>query len=63
MIKNKKAFAGVLLVILIIIGIIVIVPLLVSGGLAGFALNKIPIPVWILLAILLIFKFMGGKKR
>jgi len=61
---NKKGyvFGGALVVVLIILGVVVILPLLFSGGLAGFALNKIPVPVWIGLAIILLFG-LGGKKK
>lgn len=60
---NKKGyvFSGTLVVLLVIIGIVVIIPLLVSGGLAVPALSKIPAPVWVLLGIILLFGL--GKKK
>ena len=62
---NKKGyvFSATLVVILIIIGIIVILPLFISGGLAFSVLNKIPVPVWIILGIILLFKLIGDKKK
>ncbi len=62
---NKKGyvFSLTLLVILIIIGAIVILPFFISGGLSVSVLNKIPIPVWILLGIILLFKLAGDKKK
>lgn len=62
---NKKGyvFSGTLIVILLIIGAIVILPLLISGGLVFPVLNKIPVPIWILLGIILLFKLGGGKKK
>lgn len=62
---NKKGFvfSGTLVVLLVIIGVVVILPLLVSGGLAVPALSKIPSPIWVLLGIILLFKMIGGKKK
>ena len=62
---NKKGYVltGTLIVALIIVGVLVILPLLISGGLAFPVLNKIPAPVWIVLGIILLFKLTGGKKK
>ena len=57
---NKKGLAP--LVVPIIIAIIVGI-LIFGGGLFAFNLNQIPAFVWVGLIILLIFKFIGGKKR
>ncbi len=62
---NKKGFVFTtgLIIILLVIGAIVILPLLISGGLAFPVLNKIPAPVWIILGVILLFKLVGGKKK
>jgi len=61
---NKKGyvFSTALVIVLLIVGILVILPLLISGSLAGSALNKIPAPIWVLLGIILLFN-LGGKKK
>jgi len=62
--KDKKGYVltTTLIIMLIIIGIIVILPFLISGGLAFPTLNKIPAPIWVILGIILLFKLIGNKK-
>jgi hypothetical protein len=62
---NKKGyvFSATLLVVLIVIGVIVILPLFISGGLTFSVLNKIPAPIWVILGIVLLFKLMRDKKK
>jgi len=63
MMNKKGVITGGFLIgtILIFLGIILVL-YIAGGSLAAFSLKQIPLPIWLLIAVILFFKLIGGKK-